>query len=316
MPCLRCAQDEVQGSGVAVAVSSLLVAALLIANPMLKPGDHTRNLKVDGRDRSYLVHIPKKYDGKTPMPIVLALHGAAMNGPMMSVFCGLNKKADDAGFIVVYPNGGTGMGIFLTWNAGGRAGKDRVDDVAYIRAALDDLGSVVKVDPKRVYATGMSNGGMMCYLLAAELSDRIAAVAPVAGTMVIEKANPKRPVPLIHFHGTADTLVKFDGPGKGTPKFIHFKSVEDSIQTWVKIDGCDEKPEIVSLPDKAKDGTAIERKTYGHGKDGAEVVLVVIKGGGHTWPGQEPPVDFIGKSTKNITANDLIWEFFKKHPMP
>ena len=193
--------------------------------------------------------------------------------------------------------------------------KDRADDVAYIRAVLDDLATVVKVDPKRVYATGMSNGGMMCYLLAAELSDRIAAVAPVAGTMVIEKANPKRPVPIMHFHGTADTFIPFDGPRKDTPKFIHFKSVEDTIKTWVKIDGCEEKPEIVELPDKAKDGTTVQRKTYGYGKDGAEVVLFVIKGGGHTWPGEKPLVDFIGKSTKNISANDLLWEFFQKHPM-
>ena len=114
-----------------MALSFLLVAALLTADPMLKPGDHTRTLKVDGQDRSYLVHIPAKYDGKTPTPVVLALHGAAMNGPMMAVFCGLNKKADEAGFIVVYPSGGTGMGIFLIWNAGGRTGKDRADDVAY-----------------------------------------------------------------------------------------------------------------------------------------------------------------------------------------
>jgi len=247
------------------------------------------------------------------MPVVLALHGAAMNGPMMAVFFGLNEKADEAGFIVVYPSG-TGMGIFLTWNSGGMVSK--ADDVAYLRAALDDLGAVVKVDSKRVYATGMSNGGMMCYRLAAELSDRIAAIAPVAGTMAIENANPKRPVPIIHFHGTADTFVPFNGPGQKTPKFIKFKSVEDSIHTWVKIDGCDEKPEIVTLPDKANDDTTIERKTYGHGKNGAEVVLFIIKGGGHTWPGKEPPVGFIGKSTKNISASDLLWEFFQKHPMP
>jgi len=297
-------------------LSSLLVATLLTAQPMLKPGDHTRTLKVDGQDRSYRVHIPKKYDGKTPTPVVLALHGAAMNGPMMVAFCGLNKKADEAGFIAVYPSG-TGTGIFLIWNAGGFASKDRADDVAFIRALLDDLTGVVKVDPKRVYATGISNGGMMCYRLAAELSDRIAAVAPVAGTMAIEKASPKRPVPIIHFHGTADTLVPFNGQGKGidAAKFMRFKSVEDSILTWVKIDGCDEKPEMVSLPDTAKDGTTIERKTYGHGKDGAEVVLFVIKGGGHTWPGEEPPIGFIGKSTKNIAANDLLWDFFQKHPM-
>ena len=91
--------------------------------------------------------------------------------------------------------------------------------------------------------------------------------------------------------------------------------MEDSIQTWVKIDGCDEKPEIADLPVRTEDGTSVQRKTYGHGKDGAEVVLFVIKGGGHTWPGEKPLVDFIGKSTKNITANDLLLEFFQKHPI-
>ena len=180
---------------------------------------------------------------------------------------------------------------------------------------LDDLATVVNVDPKRVYATGMSNGGMMCYRLAAELSDRIAAVAPVAGTMAIEKADPKRPVPLIHFHGTADKLVPFGGPGKGTAQFISLQIGGCFDLAWVKIDGCEEKPEVADFPDKANDGTTVQRKLYGHGKDGAEVVLFVIDGGGHTWPGKQPPVKFLGKSTKNISANDLIWEFFEKHPM-
>ena len=96
---------------------------------------------------------------------------------------------------------------------------------------------------------------------------------------------------------------------------IHFKPVEDSTQIWVKIGGCDHKPKVVKLLDKANDGTTVNRQTYRHGKDGAEVVLVVIKGGGHTWPGQEPLVGFIGKSTKSISANDLPWEFFQTHPM-
>ena len=118
------------------------------------------------------------YDPKKPAPVVLALHGAAMNGPMMVWFSGLDKTSDKEGFIVVYPSG-TGTGPFLTWNAGGFKGKmaeGKADDVAFIGKLLDDLDTVVKMDEKRVYACGMSNGGMMCYRLAAELSDRIAAV--------------------------------------------------------------------------------------------------------------------------------------------
>ena len=282
----------------------------------LGPGDHTRTLMMGEQKRTYLVHVPKGYDPKKPAPVVLALHGAAMNGSMMVWFSGLNKKSDEAGFIVVYPSG-TGTGPFLTWNAGGFKGKmaeGKADDVAFIGKLLDDLGTVVKVDEKRVYACGMSNGGMMCYRLAAELSDRIAAIAPVAGTIAIDESKPKRPVPVIHFHGTKDTFVPFEMAKGKTPAFMKLKGVEESVQTWVKLNGCDEKPKTETLS-KDGDEMKVTRKTYGGGKDGAEVVLVVIEEGGHTWPGQQPPVGFIGKSAMNISANDLMWEFFQKHKL-
>jgi len=189
-----------------------LLTLTLAQTAALDPGDHTRTLMIGEQKRTYLVHIPKKYDPKKPTPVVLALHGAAMNGPMMAPFSGLNKKSDDAGFIVVYPSG-TGTGPFLTWNAGGLLGKmaeGKADDVAFISKLLDDLATVVKVDEKRVYATGISNGGMMCYRLAAGLSDRIAAIAPVAGTIAIKESKPKRRVPVLHFHGTRDTFVPFE----------------------------------------------------------------------------------------------------------
>jgi polyhydroxybutyrate depolymerase len=283
---------------------------------LLASGDYTRSLMMGEQKRTYLVHVPKGYDPKMPAPVVLALHGAAMNGSMMVWFSGLNKKSDEAGFIVVYPSG-TGTGPFLTWNAGGFKGKraeGRADDVAFIGKLLDDLGTVVKVDEKRVYACGMSNGGMMCYRLAAELSDRIAAIAPVAGTIAIEESKPKRPVPVIHFHGTKDTLVRFEMAKGKAPVSMKLKGVEESVQTWVKLNGCDEKPRTETI---SKDGDEMKviRKTYGSGKDGAEVVLVVVEEGGHTWPGQQPPVGFIGKSAMNVSANDLMWEFFQKHKL-
>lgn len=189
----------------------------------LGPGDHTRTIMIGEQKRTYLVHVPKDYDPKKPAPVVLALHGAAMNGSMMVWFSGLNKTSDKEGFIVVYPSG-TGTGPFLTWNAGGFNGKmaeGRADDVAFIGKLLDDLGAVVKVDEKRVYACGMSNGGMMSYRLAAELSDRIAAIAPVAGTIAIDESKPKRPVPVIHFHGTTDTFVAFEMAKGKTPARVH-----------------------------------------------------------------------------------------------
>jgi polyhydroxybutyrate depolymerase len=154
----------------------------------------------------------------------------------------------------------------------------------------------------------------MCYRLAAELSDRIAAIAPVAGTIAIEESKPKRAVPVIHFHGTKDTFVPFEMAKGKTPAFMKFKGVEDSVQTWVKLNGCDEKSKMETIS-KEGDEMKVTRKTFGGGKDGAEVVLVVIDEGGHAWPGMTPPASFMGKSAKNVSANDLMWEFFQKHPM-
>jgi polyhydroxybutyrate depolymerase len=299
-------------------MSPLIVLALLSVAP-LGPGDHGRSLKVDGRERSYLVHVPPQYDPKRPTPVVLALHGAAMNALMMRGFCDLDKKADQGGFVAVYPNGTGLAGLLLAWNAGGlppSIAEKRPNDVAFMARLLDDLASVMNVDPKRVYATGMSNGGMMCYRLAAELSDRIAAIAPVGGTMAVDCYRPKRPVPVMHFHGRRDPYVPYDGLGNGAARFLAFKSVEDTIGTCAKANGCAEAPAVSDLPDKARDGTKVHEKTYRACTGGAEVVLVTIEGAGHTWPGEPAPEWLLGKATKNVSANDRIWEFFQKHPIP
>jgi polyhydroxybutyrate depolymerase len=295
-----------------------LVVLLTTGIGPLAPGDHTRSLEVDGGTRSYLVHVPPKYDPKHPTSVIMAFHGGGSNAEQMVRFCALNKQADKEGFIVVYPSGTGRFEKMLTWNGGnccGYAQWNNVDDVTFTRALLDDLAKVANVDSKRVYATGMSNGAIMCYRLASELSDRIAAIAPVSGPMGTEKCNPKRPVSVIHFHGTDDQFAPFKGgKGKGVSQTA-FYSVEHSIRAWVKANGCPEKPVVTDLPNKADDGMTVQRKTYGPGKDGAEVVLVEINGGGHTWPGRDPVVRFLGKSTRDISANDLMWEFFKRHPM-
>jgi polyhydroxybutyrate depolymerase len=206
----------------------------------------------------------------------------------------------------------------LTFNGGnccGYAMSQKVDDVEFTRQLLDDLAPSVNLDPKRVFATGMSNGAIMAYRVASELSDRIAAIAPVSGPMGTESCKPTRGVSVIHFHGSDDQFAPLGG-GKGTGiSGTDFYSVEHSIQAWVTANGCEKEPTIVTIPDTTNDGTTITRKTYGSGKDGSEVVLVVIEGGGHTWPGQQPRLRLLGKSTMNISANDLMWEFFQRHPM-
>ena len=282
----------------------------------LRPGK-TRTLAVGDLNRTYLVHVPEGHDQKTPLPVILALHGATMNGPMMAWFSGLNRKADEAGFIAVYPNG-TGTRSSFFWNGGnccGSAAQNKVDDVAFISALLDDLMRVYPVDAQRVFATGMSNGAIMAYRLASELSDRIAAIAPVAGSVGTEINQPKRSVSVLHFHGTRDEFIPFNG-GRGEKSITgtDFRSVDDSIRAWVKLNGCDESPRTDVLS-KGGDETTVTRKTYSGGKDGTEVVLVVIEGGGHTWPGLRSPAKTLGKSALNVSANDLMWEFFQKHKL-
>lgn len=294
------------------AFTSLLLVAILGAEP-LGPGDHVRQLEVDGLARVYRVHVHPNYDPQQPTPLVLALHGAAMNGQMMGWFSGLDRTSDRAGFIVAYPDG-TGKDPLLTWNAGWFDSKvNHVDDVEFIRRLLDDLGQLVRLDEKRIYACGMSNGGMMAYRLAAELSDRIAAIAPVAGTLAIAECQPQRPVPVIHFHGTEDKIVPYRAEKGTLTSLMGVQGVDESIRTWVALNGCQETPivETLSRPD---DELAVTRTIYRGGKEGAEVVLVAIAGGGHTWPGKTPPVALLGKSALTISANDLMWDFFQRHP--
>ena len=155
-----------------------LTALLAIATGEIQSGDHTRSIRVDRRTRSYHVHVPPSYDGSKPFPVVLAFHGGGANAESMVRFSGLNEKADEAGFLVVYPAGTGRLERMLTWNTGnccGYAMRNGVDDVGFVNALLDDLAGRARVDPERIYATGMSNGAMMVYRLASELSERIAA---------------------------------------------------------------------------------------------------------------------------------------------
>ncbi len=298
----------------------LFMTTMFFSADTLTPGDHERTLSVDNTARQYLVHVPAKYDGSSDWPVVLIFHGGASNAEQMVRFSGLSEKADEAGFLAVYPSGSGRLPKILTWNGGnccGYAMTQKIDDVAFVGAILDDLEKSGRIDKKRIFATGMSNGAIMSYRLAAELSDRIAAIAPVSGPMGTESCTPKRPVPVMHFHGTKDEFAPFVG-GKGAKSLSGtiFYSVDHSNQAWIKANGCPIEPaNVKELPDKAKDGTSAIIKTFGPGKEGAEVVLVTISGQGHTWPGRDSRLASLGATTNNVSANDLMWEFFKRHPL-
>ncbi len=254
----------------------------------LKPGLHERTVKLNEHDRSYLVYVPPSYDANRPTPVVLCYHGAATNGAITIALTGLNKKADEAGFIVVYPDGTSRNGFLFTWNAGGmpsQVEESKRDDVKFTALVLDDLATVVHTDSCRDLATGSSNGGMMCHRLGVELSDRIAAIAPVAGTLSLEKPKPVRPMPVLQIHGTTDTLVPWEGLNPAAfPQSSGFRGVDETLQFWIQHDACESTPREEQLPNKADDGTTVTRFTYSGGKQGSEVVLIKIHNGGHTWP--------------------------------
>lgn len=282
--------------------------------------DGWRTLEVDGRRRAYWAHVPSSYDARRATPLVLAFHGGGSSPEQMVGFCGLNNKSNREGFIVVYPKGTGRTEKYSSFNAGsccGYAAKYGVDDVKFTAAMLDDLQGGLNIDPRRVFATGMSNGGMMTYRLASELSDRIAAIAPVAGALALDECRPARPVSVLHFHGTRDQYVPLEG-GKGPRSLsrVHFHSVQYALDCWIRADGCPLEPEVAELPDAQREGMPVTRKIWSPGADGCEVILYLIEGGGHTWPGRAPTLPMLGRSTLNISANNLMWEFFRRHPMP
>lgn len=291
------------------------------ASDKLVPGDHIRTVRVGDLDRRYLVHVPASYDPKTPAPVVLIYHGGGGNPESTVRLSGMNAKADEAGFVAVYPYGsGVNADRGLTFNGGdccGYAMHQEIDDVAFTAALLDDLEEIASIDPSRVYATGLSNGGIMAHFVAAHLSDRIAAIAPVGGPLMTESIKPDHPVPVMHFHGTADAFAPFDGgygqSGTGGRGATDFRSVQHSLDAWIAANGCQPESATEALPDITDDGMTVTRKIWSGGKEGSEVVLIEIQGGGHTWPGNPPTVPMLGPSTTDISANDLMWEFFQRH---
>ena len=307
-------------------VGCVLCAALLAAVPCSSQarwlrGDPTvQSIVVNGVTRTFVMHKPAGLK-PGPVPLVVALHGGGTNGKSMQRFSGLDEAADRYGFIVVYPDGTGPTGRFRTWNSGAcdvYARKQNVDDVTFLAALIDHLVQTQAVDPQRVYVTGISNGGMMSYRLAAEIPDRVAAIAAVAGTLDVPAASIRQPVPILHFHGTADEYVLYEG-GHGPKTFSDndHTSVADTMAAWVKVNGANPSPKEELLPDTSDDGMRVRRYTYATKTDPQNIVLYKIEGGGHTWPGRPAKIErMLGPATTDISANDILWLFFQTHPKP
>lgn len=293
-----------------------------MAGESTSPGNYTLNLGPVGDQREVRLHIPPAHDGRSQLPLLIVLHGGAQNAAGVQRLSGLDADADEFGFIVAYPNGSGALeDKILTWNAGhccGYALIRRIDDVRYIESLIDYFTSNYAIDPDRVYLTGISNGGMMAYRAGAELSGKVAGIAPIAaslGGQAVEQGRlfmpdqPSSPVAVIAFSGMQDQHVLYEGGQalEAADPRVDISAAE-SIAFWVEANGCDPVP----ATETQADGNIII-DTYSNCAGRADVVLVTIVDGGHAWPGadrglaSDPP-------TQDISANEMMLEFFLAHP--
>ncbi len=297
----------------------VLFVALLASLPSLAAGPLQKiTLDHHGKTRYYLLYLPSQASSSNPLPLVVALHGGGGHAEFMAddERYGLIDQAERVGFAVAFPNGYSRLprGRLATWNAGGCCGSARdsgSDDVGFVRAVVADISRRAVIDRQRIFATGMSNGGMMAYRLACEAADLFRAVAAVAGTEAVTDCRPGRPIPILHIHARNDTHVLFDG-GAGPDAFrdrsqvMEFVAVPETIERWVRRNHCP----AVSRTVLERPGAYCER--HEGCQDKAAVQLCVTAGGGHSWPGAGRVRRGKEDASQALDANDTIWGFFSE----
>lgn len=270
-------------------------------------------LEVGGRIRNYVLILPPTYyNSSETIPLVIALHGTGGSAKHMERMYGLNEKAASSGFVLLYPEGIRNDGPLglRSWNAG-RCCEDamekNVDDVGFISTLIDRMVADFRIDSRRVYVTGMSNGGMMAYRLACELSEKIAAIAPVSSTLMAKTCDPERAVPVLHLHSVLDTKVPHSG-GIGISGY-NFTPVDSALRVMAVHSGCSDTAEQVD------DGKVIVTR-WTNCSDGASIESHVTYDGGHSWPGAKDHPPWADMPSAYINATDLMWEFFRRFQLP
>ncbi len=262
-----------------------------------------------GEPREYVLYVPPSYDRGRPTPLVISMHGAGMWPAAQMETSQWNRVADAHGFIVVYPSGLAGGGPRV-WHANLGEGPSR--DIRFISDLIDSLQASYNIDPARIYANGLSNGGGMSFVLSCTLADRIAAVGMVAAAHLApwRSCTEPRPVPMIAFHGTADRFTPYRG-GSSWVAPAPFPDIPGWTANWARRNRCEPEPIAATV---AADVTRLE---YTNCADRAAVVLYTVKDGGHTWPGGTPlPEWFAGTTSTGVDATGEMWSFFRDHPLP
>ena len=298
------------------ALFALFLAAFTLPASAQSAGDVERSIRMSGFTRTYIVHFPAGRPASRPLPLVVVFHGGGGNARNAARMTGMSARADREGFIVAYPNGtGPFQNGLLTWNTWvccGTAHQLHVDDVAFVRAMVQAIASEYLVDRKRIYATGMSNGGMMAYRVGCEAADVFAAIAPVAGALDTDACSPSGPVSVVAFHGTADQHIRYEG-GAPTAAFDRSprvdKPVSYAMTFWAWRNNC------TPPPARERKGSVVH-ETYACKAPGAGLELYTIEGQGHAWPGGEKGRGMADAPSTEISASDVMWKFFAQHPKP
>jgi polyhydroxybutyrate depolymerase len=280
-------------------------------------GSVTYSLQSGGHARAVIVHVPASYSGKTKVPLVLNLHGSESTALAQEAFSGMDATSDADGFIVAYPQALIPEDGGYDWNipgvpllGGQNPPANAASDITFLTGLVRGIEARYCVDPRRVYATGMSGGGRMASQLACDASQTFAAVAPVAGLRFPSPCPAARPVPVIAFHGTADNVDPFEGNGQAYWTY----SVPQAAQRWAAKDGC----RAASPRTVGTSGYALTE--YEGCASNAAVELYAVGGEGHEWPGGPAMPAAItrelGPQSDAVDANTTMWAFFEAHPMP
>ena len=271
-----------------------------------------RVIEHEGLERSFLIYVPTNI--KENAPLVVAIHGYTSSAKTLMGYYGINQIADKEGFLVAYPQGTKDSRDNNFFNVGYEFHSDsKVNDVNFIREIVLNLTKDYKLNSKRVFATGMSNGGDMSYLLACTSSDLFTAVAPVAGVMMkdtLENCNPEKKIPIFEIHGTKDSISKFEGDMNNEDKWGAYYDLPSTIEFWVNKHALNEK-ETIQLENKnTEDGTTITFERYWSDESQREVWFYIVNDGNHTWPGMTGL--FSRTANQDINSAEEIWKFFSK----
>jgi len=265
----------------------------------------------DGLTRTYRLYVPASYSASNAVPLIINLHGYTSDSFEQMVYGDFRSIADTAGFLVIHPQGTQDASGTNFWNAFGSP-NETVDDIGFISALIDSMAFAYSIDLNRVYSTGMSNGGFMSYTLACQLSNRIAAIASVTGTMVtpnLNACNAQHPTPVMQIHGTADPTVPYLGNPQG------FVGVVDLVEYWADFNNCNPTPTQTAVPNTdLTDGCTADHFVYSGGDAGSTVEFYRINAGGHTWPGSNP-FFAIGVTNQDFSASNEIWRFFRQYSL-